>query len=183
MAPTGQLSPHRTPIAVAMPLPPLKRSHTGKLCPSTAPSPAATPMIGPNIAQAITATKPFSASRIKVAAARPLLPVRSTLVAPMLPDPMVRMSPRPAARVRTSPNGIEPSRYPKTKGARRWAAYHIIDRPFLWVHHPAARAVDEGGGRRTDQLGRDLFPGSQQDRAEIGFADRAAAVEEAALDL
>ncbi len=39
-----------------------------------------------------------------------LLPVRSTLVAPILPEPMARMSGPPAARVRISPNGIEPSR-------------------------------------------------------------------------
>ena len=43
-------------------------------------------------------------------AASALLPVRSTLVAPILPDPMLRTSPLPASRVSNSPNGIEPSR-------------------------------------------------------------------------
>ena len=41
---------------------------------------------------------------------RALLPVRSTLVAPMLPEPIARRSPRPRARVMRTPNGIEPSR-------------------------------------------------------------------------
>jgi len=57
-----------------------------------------------------TAVVPLSASHSKVAAARPLRPVRSTLVAPILPEPMVRTSGPPAARVSSSPNGIEPSR-------------------------------------------------------------------------
>ena len=36
--------------------------------------------------------------------------LRSTLVAPMLPEPMLRTSPLPAARVNSSPKGIEPNR-------------------------------------------------------------------------
>ena len=44
-----------------------------------------------------------------MAAARPLRPVRSTLVAPILPEPILRRSPAPASRVSRSPNGIEPS--------------------------------------------------------------------------
>ena len=40
----------------------------------------------------------------------PLRPVRSTLVAPILPEPMPLMSPSPAALVSSRPNGIEPSR-------------------------------------------------------------------------
>ena len=39
-----------------------------------------------------TATVPLSMSPISVAAASPLRPVRSTLVAPILPEPMARMS-------------------------------------------------------------------------------------------
>ena len=57
-----------------------------------------------------TAAVPFSISPISVAAAKLLRPVRSTLVAPMLPDPTARMSPVPASLVRISPNGIEPTR-------------------------------------------------------------------------
>ncbi len=47
---------------------------------------------------------------MSVAAASPLRPVRSTLVAPILPEPIERMSGVPASRVRIKPNGIEPSR-------------------------------------------------------------------------
>ena len=57
-----------------------------------------------------TATVPFSRSSSSVAAASPLRPVRSTLVAPMLPEPILRTSPRPAACVSSRPNGMEPSR-------------------------------------------------------------------------
>jgi len=49
-------------------------------------------------------------SPISVAAARPLRPVRSTLVAPILPEPIERRSCVPASLVSTRPNGIEPSR-------------------------------------------------------------------------
>ncbi len=57
-----------------------------------------------------TAAVPFSASSSSVSAARPLLPVRNTLVAPILPEPIWRRSPRPASLVRIRPNGMEPSR-------------------------------------------------------------------------
>jgi hypothetical protein len=110
MAPTGQLRPHSTPIVVAMPLPPLNFSQTGNMWPSTAPTAAATAGTGPSRPHTMTATKPFSPSSSRVAAASVLLPVRSTLVAPMLPEPILRMSPMPAAWVRIRPNGIEPSR-------------------------------------------------------------------------
>jgi hypothetical protein len=51
---------------------------------------------------------PFRQSRTSVAAASGLLPVRRTLVAPMLPEPMSRMSPLPARRVSSRPKGMEP---------------------------------------------------------------------------
>ena len=57
-----------------------------------------------------TAAVAFRQSKMSVSAARGLLPVRSTLVAPMFPDPIFRTSPLPARRVRISPNGIDPSR-------------------------------------------------------------------------
>ena len=57
-----------------------------------------------------TATVPLSTSASSVAAASPLRPVRSTLVAPILPEPIARMSCVPASRVKMRPNGIEPSR-------------------------------------------------------------------------
>ncbi len=40
-------------------------------------------------------------------------PVRSTLVAPILPDPIFLISPSPAAFVSSRPNGTEPSRKPR----------------------------------------------------------------------
>ena len=58
----------------------------------------------------MTAAVPFSVSQISVAAASPLRPVRSTLVAPILPEPIERRSCVPASLVRISPNGIEPKR-------------------------------------------------------------------------
>ena len=57
-----------------------------------------------------TATPPLPASSTSVSAAAGRLPVRSTLVAPMLPEPILRRSPRPKARAITIPNGTEPSR-------------------------------------------------------------------------
>ncbi len=56
-------------------------------------------------------------SSASVASASPLRPVRSTLVAPMLPEPIVRTSPAPPSLVRSSPNGTEPIRYAITKPA------------------------------------------------------------------
>ena len=57
-----------------------------------------------------TATVPFSMSPTSVAAASFLLPVRRTLVAPILPEPMLRRSGPPESRVRMIPKGMEPSR-------------------------------------------------------------------------
>ena len=72
---------------------------------------AITAMSGPNIGQATSTTAaPLPESRTTVNAASGLLPVRSTLVAPMLPEPILRMSPWPASLVSTRPNGIEPIR-------------------------------------------------------------------------
>ena len=105
---------------VATPLPPLKRSQTGKLWPITAANPATRP--ASQGARARTATAPLPPSSTTVAAARALLPVRSTLVAPMLPEPSRRISPSPAVRVSTRPKGMEPSRYPAA-AARR---YHQV---------------------------------------------------------
>ena len=58
----------------------------------------------------ITAAAPFARSSSKVRAASPLLPVRRTLVAPILPEPIWRRSRVPPSRVIRSPKGIEPSR-------------------------------------------------------------------------
>ena len=56
-----------------------------------------------------TASAPLPASSTSVAAASPRRPVRSTFVAPILPDPIARTSPAPNARVSNRPKGIEPS--------------------------------------------------------------------------
>src|SRR5579883_289973 len=182
MAPSSQLSPISTPRVVATPLPPLKPSHGGNMWPSTAPAAAAAAGIGPHSElKTSTGMRPFSASSTSVAAASVLLPVRSTLVAPILPEPTWRMSPRPAARVSSSPKGIEPSRKPTTAGHRYTS---VQGSPVIsGTQHATVGVVDERGGRRPDQLGRDLLAGRELDRSEIGLADRAAAVEEAALHL
>ena len=74
---------------------------------------AMAPAIGPppstSAAPISTAAAPFSKSSSRVAAASPLRPVRSTLVAPIFPDPIWRRSPAPVKRVSSRPKGIEPS--------------------------------------------------------------------------
>ena len=64
------------------------------------PNPATSAISGPQALAIRTAAAPLAPSRISVAAASPLRPVRRTLVAPILPDPTLRISPSPAARVR-----------------------------------------------------------------------------------
>ena len=63
-----------------------------------------------------TAAVPFSPSSSSVAAARSFRPVRSTLVAPMLPEPIARRSVVPATRVSSRPKGMEPSKIADRKG-------------------------------------------------------------------
>ena len=48
--------------------------------------------------------------------------MRRTLVAPILPDPSRRISPSPANRVSSRPNGIEPKRYPIANAAAKYGA-------------------------------------------------------------
>ena len=111
ITPTGHASISTTPSPVATPLPPLKASQTGNICPITAPRPAhSSAPGGPRIRKIPTATAPFAASSSNVAAASPLRPVRSTLVAPIPPEPIARMSPSPASRVSSTPNGTEPNK-------------------------------------------------------------------------
>jgi len=57
-----------------------------------------------------TATQPLSASPRSVSAAAALRPVRSTLVAPGLPDPKLRGSGRCMARLTITANDSEPSK-------------------------------------------------------------------------
>ena len=63
----------------------------------------------------IAAREEVSSLLDQVAAANPLRPVRSTLVAPILPEPMLRRSPAPISLVNSSPKGTEPRKYPKPR--------------------------------------------------------------------
>src|SRR5512145_389033 len=77
-------------------------------------------MSGPHCWANSTARAPLAPSRANVSAASHLRPVRRTFVAPIFPEPIARMSPSPAARVTTKPNGIEPRRYAPAKAARKY---------------------------------------------------------------
>ena len=97
--PRGPGDAERQPRKVATPLPPLKPSQTGKTWPRKAQKPAIAQAVDPNARKSARRPSPFSASSSSVAAAMSLRPVRSTLVAPILPEPMARMSrdPPPAS--------------------------------------------------------------------------------------
>ena len=58
------------------------------------------------------ARAPLEKSKSSVKKAANLFPVRKTLVAPILPDPIFRKSPSPSNFAIRIPNGIEPRRYP-----------------------------------------------------------------------
>ena len=95
--PSQGLIASSTPTAVATPLPPLKWKYSGQRWPRKAPKPASaahhstasSPRPKRCAAQraASTGTTPLSASSSSVATAAFLLPERSTLVAPGLPEP------------------------------------------------------------------------------------------------
>ncbi len=106
----GQASAASAPKPVATPLPPLKPSQTGNMWPKVAATAPTSAPSGANRPPIRAPAAPLPASSSRVAAASRLLPVRSTLVAPILPDPMSRISPSPAIRVRISPKGMEPIR-------------------------------------------------------------------------
>ena len=109
MAASG-ISAITAPPATATPLPPLKRSHTGKTWPAMAAA-AATAGQGSSVrSRAITtATTPLrmSAAITAMPISRPR--VRNTFAAPRFPLPTVRRS-TPRARPARNANGIEPSR-------------------------------------------------------------------------
>ena len=93
----------RDPLAARNPI------QTGNKWPKKAPSAAKSMGVpGAKWATVKTATVPFRRSRRRVSAAKSLRPVRKTLVAPILPEPMARKSMVPADRVKTRPNGIAP---------------------------------------------------------------------------
>src|SRR5678815_5341180 len=91
--PSGQCSANTMPAPVATPLPPLNPWNTGQQCPTnTAIAAAGTVHHGASTSGATwiaanVATNPLTPSPSSVSSAAGLLPVRSTLVAPGLPEP------------------------------------------------------------------------------------------------
>jgi len=100
-----------TPSDVATPLPPLNLSQMGKQWPIIAPRPNVSALVGSAYKPSMNmGSAPLAASSRSVARASFLLPVRRTLVAPILPEPMARKSVSPKMRVRINPNGTDPAR-------------------------------------------------------------------------
>ena len=86
--PDIQFNKKITPIVVAIPLPPLNLSHTGKQCPKIANNPERTEIFSEiNWFKKIIGTIPFKISNNNVNKAANLLPVLKTFVAPIFPDP------------------------------------------------------------------------------------------------
>jgi len=101
---------------VATPLPPLKFSHTGKIWPSTAVMPTNASATGSSQNHPATniAKAPFPASNNKVHRATNLPAFLKTLVAPILPDPKLLISPWPENFVNKIPKGMDPRKYENT---------------------------------------------------------------------
>lgn len=121
----GQHVAKSKPHAEATPLPPLNFSQTGNMCPRIAAKPAKNEAIcdvedtmpkiqysdeGANFNANHEAIAALKMSNSMVKRAKVLLPVRKTLVAPILPEPILRISPYPAMRVTNKPKGIEPNK-------------------------------------------------------------------------
>src|ERR1043166_8868073 len=111
----GTEIPRKAPSPVATPLPPLNRKKTEKQCPAMAAK-AAVPITAGLLwlsREAIaTDAQPFPASRISVAAPATYPADRRTLVAPVFPLPVKRISLPRLQRYIKNPKGIEPSKYP-----------------------------------------------------------------------
>ena len=90
-------APAVTPRKVATPLPPLKLSQTGKIWPSIAAKRREdlASRRQEYAARSAPPPRPWRHRTASVAAAAHFLPVRSTLVAPILPEPILRTSPAP----------------------------------------------------------------------------------------
>ncbi len=97
-----------TPAAVATPLPPLNRSHTGYMCPITAAIAAKFIMLGSYKRAMYTAMTPLEKSSKRVSKPKSLPPTRSKLVAPIFPDPEERTS-MPLNFPIKRPNGMLPN--------------------------------------------------------------------------
>ena len=99
--PTGQVRPSSMPSPVATALPPRPPSHTGQMWPARAARPAATThqslsaVIPSGCSRALassTAAVPLSTSTRNTTSAGALPNCRSTLVAPVEPEPRLRIS-------------------------------------------------------------------------------------------
>ena len=55
-------------------------------------------------------TNPLKTSKLRTIIAKILFPVRKTLVAPIFPDPILRISPKPDTFVKINANGNDPIR-------------------------------------------------------------------------
>src|SRR5699024_1830365 len=101
------------PKAVATPFPPLNPKKTGQMCPRQAAMAIKPSQKGltPNSYAPQTGNIPFRTSKISTATAAPLPPIRNTLVAPGLPEPLVRGSGSPHKRQTRMALEMEPQRY------------------------------------------------------------------------
>ena len=76
------------------------------------------------------AAVPLAMSSSRVAAARPLRPVRSTLVAPILPEPICRRSPAPVSRVRSDAERDRAQRIAEQQGGEQVRRSVACPRPL-----------------------------------------------------
>ena len=83
---------NKIPTYVATPFPPLNLSQIGNTCPKNAHNEATNISSGKFIFTKITGIIAFDISNISVVYPISLLPVLSALVAPILPDPISRIS-------------------------------------------------------------------------------------------
>ncbi len=112
MIPILRFRTKKTAKDVATPFPPLNLSHTGNIWPKIAQRPDVMSTVKSSKKYDVTkiATAPLEASSIKVSNAINLPDFRSTLVAPIFPEPCLRISPCPAIFVRINPKGTEPKK-------------------------------------------------------------------------
>jgi len=101
----------KTPKKLATPLPPRNFNQIGNICPRITNMDVKKVISGPKYSfESQTTIIALPESNIRVSAARPRFPLRNTFVAPILPEPILRMSSLPKNLVINSPNGIDPRR-------------------------------------------------------------------------
>lgn len=110
--PIIQLNTTFTAIAVATPLPPLKRKKTGKQCPAKAQNPVAaiSSLLSVTAIATSIGIRPFRQSPTRVRKAAFLPAIRNTLVAPGFFEPSLRGSGKPDILLRMIADDNEPSR-------------------------------------------------------------------------